>query len=142
VVLEPQTRGSGWTSRDGPRSATSADAPAPTFTIKATHWKWSLRSNNQANATVRNLDEPAATLFFGHRANECTWQQTNAQGEPTLRINLTTAEAGVLQTFPADYPWRGTKSRQFEQIGNAVPPVLAQHLLRAHVSREDHDLAA
>ncbi|MFJ7342356.1 DNA cytosine methyltransferase [Streptomyces sp. NPDC101110] len=153
VVLEPQTRGAGWTSRHGPRAATSAEAPAPTFTSKATHWKWSLRSNNQANATVRRVDEPAGTLFFGHRANECTWiaepagtppeNESEAAPEP---IRITAREAGVLQTFPADYPWQGNKGQQFSQIGNAVPPLLAGHLLAPHLrvslNPDDFTLAA
>ncbi|MFE9308091.1 DNA cytosine methyltransferase [Streptomyces sp. NPDC006706] len=152
-TLEPQTRGAGWTSRHGTRSATPADAPAPTFTSKATHWKWSLRSNNQTNATVRRVDEPAGTLFFGHRANECTWiaepvgtppeSGTKAPPEP---IRITAREAGILQTFPADYPWQGNKGQQFSQIGNAVPPLLAGHLLAPHLrvpfNPDDFTLAA
>ncbi|MEU0651424.1 DNA cytosine methyltransferase [Streptomyces albogriseolus] len=140
VVLEPQTRGAGWTARHGTRAATPADEPAPTFTSKATHWKWSLRSNNQANATIRSLEEPAGTLFFGHRANECTWvaepttcpiaAQPPAVPEP---IRITAREAGILQTFPANYPWAGNKGQQFSQIGNAVPPLLAAHLLAPHL---------
>ncbi|SCD68342.1 DNA (cytosine-5)-methyltransferase 1 [Streptomyces sp. SolWspMP-5a-2] len=38
------------------------------------------------------------------------------------------AEAGVLQSFPVSYPWRGSDRSQ--QIGNAVPPRLALHVLR------------
>ena len=36
-------------------------------------------------------------------------------------------EAGTLQTFPADFPWSGNDVSQ--QIGNAIPPRLAAHVL-------------
>lgn len=153
MVLEPQTRGAGWTSRHGPRAATSAEAPALTSTSKTTHWKWSLRSNNQANATVRSIEEPAGTLFFGHRANECTWiaepagtPPENEAGTAPEPIRITAREAGILQTFPADYPWAGNKGQQFSQIGNDVPPRLAAHLLAPHLGKtltpDDFTLAA
>ncbi|MFJ3496437.1 DNA cytosine methyltransferase [Streptomyces sp. NPDC086091] len=38
-------------------------------------------------------------------------------------------EAGMLQSFPPDYPWSGTA--QAQQVGNAVPPVFGMHLLSA-----------
>lgn len=152
VVLKPQTRGAGWTARHGKRGDSTAAGPAPTFTSKVTHWTWALRSNNQANATIRTVNEPAGTLFFGHRANECTWipqppndlqEEAGPAPEP---IRITATEAGVLQTFPSDYPWQGTKSQQFSQIGNAVPPRLAAHLLAPHLDRafnpDDFTLAA
>ncbi|PVC80578.1 DNA cytosine methyltransferase [Streptomyces sp. CS090A] len=39
---------------------------------------------------------------------------------------FSSAEAGVLQSFPADYPWSGSGVAQ--QIGNACPPVFARVL--------------
>jgi len=39
------------------------------------------------------------------------------------------SEAGVLQSFPTHYPWSGADVPQ--QIGNAVPPRMAEAILRA-----------
>nr|WP_239157982.1 DNA cytosine methyltransferase [Streptomyces sp. SID13726] len=114
---------------------------APARTPDALHWAWSLRSNNQANATVRRSSEPAGTLFFGHRANECTWvadtTASSMDGEQQVPdpIRITAREAGILQSFPANYPWQGNKGQQFSQIGNAVPPRLAAHLLASHLNK-------
>ncbi|MFD0850887.1 DNA cytosine methyltransferase [Actinomadura adrarensis] len=46
-----------------------------------------------------------------------------------LLPRLTASEAGRLQSFPKDYPWSGRDIGQ--QIGNAVPPRLAMHVLCA-----------
>ncbi|MGW3867806.1 DNA cytosine methyltransferase, partial [Streptomyces sp. NPDC005047] len=44
------------------------------------------------------------------------------------------------------YPWAGNKGQQFSQIGNAVPPLLAGHLLAPHLglplNPDDFTLAA
>ncbi|SQD97995.1 putative 5-methylcytosine methyltransferase [Parafrankia sp. Ea1.12] len=44
---------------------------------------------------------------------------------------VTVTEFGLLQSFPADYPWQGTSASRLLQIGNAVPPVLATAALSA-----------
>ena len=44
----------------------------------------------------------------------------------TGRRRLTVEECSTLQGFPVGHPFQGTKSAQYRQVGNAVPPKLAE----------------
>ena len=46
-------------------------------------------------------------------------------------LRLPPDECGVLQSFPADYPWCGAAKSQYLQIGNAIPPLMAKAILAA-----------
>jgi site-specific DNA-cytosine methylase len=53
---------------------------------------------------------------------------------------LTVEECAILQAFPADYPWRGTKTAQYRQVGNAVCPPVAEALVRAVLDQHPDQL--
>lgn len=139
--------------------ARSADEPAGTlfFGERLNEVAWRLRGSGQENATERAADEPAPTLVGGHGAFP-EWVHdrpaTTVAGDPRVHppghktnrhdppgkyegragknaVRVTIEEAAILQGFPADYPWQGSRSSQFRQVGNAVPPPLARAILAA-----------
>ncbi len=50
------------------------------------------------------------------------------------RRRLTVDECATLQGFPADHPWQGTKTSRYRQVGNAVPPALAEAVGRTVIN--------
>lgn len=107
------------------RDLRSAHLPAQVVTEKARSWSHfptGMGDVRQSHGTVRSVNEPSPTMT-------ASMDNGNFQWVPA-RVPVTLAEASVLQTFPADYPWQGTRTKQFQQIGNAVPPLLAEALLR------------
>jgi DNA (cytosine-5)-methyltransferase 1 len=45
-------------------------------------------------------------------------------------VRVTVQEAGILQSFPADYPWQGNSTSQYQRVGDAIPPLLAAAVLK------------
>lgn len=67
--------------------------------------------------TWRRLDstKPSVTIDTGHRHHF----HYKANRVPTVR------ESARIQSFPDDFVFLGTRTSQFKQVGNAVPPFLA-----------------
>ncbi len=130
----------------------SVTVPAPTVTGQVKSWVY--RSGSRTRAAVRDLDAPAPTVLFGKSANEVVWMNrpattigaddrvagpgrsefvkggTSRQDRPGT-VRVTVDEAAALQSYPPGFEWRGSKSKRFLQIGNAVPPLLATAILSA-----------
>jgi DNA (cytosine-5)-methyltransferase 1 len=85
----------------------------------------------------RHDDEPAFTVT-GKISRNRVFQ---AGAKPDEYTRFADHEAGLLQTFPASYPWSGRAVAQ--QIGNAIPPRLGIHVLAAALGlgREDVEAA-
>jgi DNA (cytosine-5)-methyltransferase 1 len=50
---------------------------------------------------------------------------------PYIARTLTVRECARLQTFPDSFVFSGSSARQFTQVGNAIPPLLAEKLARS-----------
>ena len=117
------------------RGKRTSNEPAATVTSKVDRnmVQFALASGTRSNASIRKNDEPSPTLAFGNDSTSFVLVPLGTVvGEiPSLKAEgvssrLTVEEAGVLQTFPRDYPWVGNRSSRFQQVGNAVPPLLAR----------------
>ena len=95
----------------------SADSPAPTI-------------NGDPRVSPRGCKHPGPGC--------CSNYPGEPQRQHTKSRPITHAEAAALQTFPADYRWRGNKTQQFQQVGNAVPPLLALACLSTFVPEGTH----
>ena len=73
------------------------------------------------NSIYRRLkyDEPSPTVT---NVRKSMWIH------PTLDRAISIREAARLQSFPDSYRFFGPKDRQYQQIGNAVPPLFAKEL--------------
>ncbi|MEU9048290.1 MULTISPECIES: DNA cytosine methyltransferase [unclassified Kitasatospora] len=78
------------------------------------------------NRGIRTHKQPSFTVTGKVSRNAVRRHPNGSALDPD---RLTIAEAGILQTFPPDYPWDG--GDQSQQVGNAVPPLFGMHVLAA-----------
>ena len=62
---------------------------------------------------------------------------TIEEGNAHSKLKLNASEAAALQTFPRTYKWPSKSTLATKQIGNAVPPLVAELLLAGKLG-EDH----
>lgn len=78
-----------------------------------------------------SIDRPAPTV----RARHTHAWVTLENGKATHHCRMSAQDLAALQTFPPDYQLPERKQEACLQIGNAVPPLLAQRLLESVVGQ-------
>jgi DNA (cytosine-5)-methyltransferase 1 len=72
------------------------------------------------------------TIYLRLKYNEPSGTVVNVRKSmwihPVLHRAISIREAARLQTFPDSFVFCGTKDSQYQQVGNAVPPILARAL--------------
>lgn len=81
---------------------------------------WNIRKYNKAFQRM-NSQLPSNTIDTGHR-NYFHYAENRV---PSVR------ESARLQSFPDDFIFTGSKTSQYKQVGNAVPPLLAKVIAEA-----------
>nr|WP_082708861.1 DNA cytosine methyltransferase [Marinobacterium profundum] len=84
-------------------------------------------------------DRPASGL-----TTRCISLSNGRFGHPTQDRAISVREAACLQTFPRNYKFKGSLQSKARQIGNAVPPLMAQRVgeaIYSHflASKTEHD---
>lgn len=109
-----------------------------------------LKNRIAANRSGSTFDEPSPAIMAEHPPEEhwladafdvaptiqCDQRVSqpgrHEPGQPRMMLRrLTPFECQLLQSFPSDFAFTGTKTSQHRQIGNAVPPGMAAALGRA-----------
>lgn len=130
--------------RDDYMQTRDPNFPAPTVSGQSISWTW-------IGPGRWNPNLPATTVAGDPRISNRSHHYHGEQGRGPVSssevreafeadrqvddiprsMRLEIPEALVLQGFPADYPLVGTRTAQFKQIGNAVPPPVATAVIRA-----------
>ena len=131
-----------------------ADAPAPTMTASMDNGNFrSFHAGEVEHEGLRDrivkadgpvaevegdtswvYDRPSVTVVGSFRPDVAAAPGWRKPGDGPRQkapgsVRLTQQQQGILQSFPADYPWQGSESVKFQQAGNAVPCLMAAAMI-------------
>lgn len=120
VIYDHMTRA----VRDDDREAFALMGPTTRYSDLPEHLK-RYRDDTFNDKYKRHGKRELARSITAHIAKDGYWYI-----HPTEERTLSVREAARLQTFPDWYRFAGTRTHAYKQIGNAVPPLLAERIGR------------
>ena len=111
------------------------------YRILSEHQNWQLKDLQKVRPDLINHDPK----HFGNRYTVQEWGKPGKticahlykdgnlfiHPDPKQERTFTVREAARVQSFPDDFFFEGSKTEQYRQVGNAVPPLMAQALAKA-----------
>lgn len=92
-----------------------------------------LRNDLKIN-TYTDVSRTQNTIYLKLNYNEPSGTVVNVRKSmwvhPTQDRAISVREAARLQTFPDSFVFCGTKDKQYQQVGNAVPPIMAKSIAK------------
>ncbi|WNN95955.1 methyltransferase [Arthrobacter phage Hirko] len=99
-------------------------AEAVGFTAEEAAGSVFTQNNKLAHQAIRRLDQPAPTITAGHDSGNRGFIDEDGHF-----FVATVEQVQALQSYPPETVWPCSKTKAMLQIGNAVPPLLAEAVL-------------
>ena len=84
--------------------------------------------------TYTDISRTQNTIYLRLKYNEPSGTVVNVRKSmwvhPTKDRAISIREAARLQTFPDSFVFCGTKDKQYQQVGNSLPPIMANSIAK------------